>query len=240
MVEVAPGEYFVGSDEGLFGITIKNYAVDRQTGELSGKRYSRIHEILFHPYTQRLVMFDYSEGLGVWDMKSEQLVGTWNRLLNSRVSGLRIWDDRTVLVATDGEGIFRMDIVNPDITSFIQTDFENDNSIRTNRIADVFVDDQKLIWVADYPEGVSMIDVESPDDYKWYRARSGDSHSLTNNRVNAVLHDSDGDVWFATDHGISCFHPSTGLWNRIVTPLPCQMYTALCLSLIHISEPTRH
>lgn len=39
----------------------------------SGKRYSRIHEILFHPYTQRLVMFDYSEGLGVWDMKSEQL-----------------------------------------------------------------------------------------------------------------------------------------------------------------------
>lgn len=228
MVEVAPGEYFVGSDEGLFGITIKNYAVDRQTGELSGKRCSRIHEILFHPYTQRLVVFDYSEGLGVWDMKSEQLVGTWNRLLNSRVSGLRIWDDRTVLVATDGEGIFRMDIVNPDITSFIQTDFENDNSIRTNRIADVFVDDQKLIWVADYPEGVSMIDVESPDDYKWYRARSGDSHSLTNNRVNAVLHDSDGDVWFATDHGISCFHPSTGLWNRIVTPLPCQMYTALC------------
>jgi len=144
--------------------------------------------------------------------------------LNSRVSGLRIWDDRTVLVATDGEGIFRMDIVNPDITSFIQTDFENDNSIRTNRIADVFVDDQKLIWVADYPEGVSMIDVESPDDYKWYRARSGDSHPLTNNRINAVLHDSDGDVWFATDHGISCFHPSTGLWNRIVTPLPCQMY----------------
>ena len=133
MVEVAPGEYFVGSDEGLFGITIKNYAVDRQTGELSGKRCSRIHEILFHPYTQRLVVFDYSEGLGVWDMKSEQLVGTWNRLLNSRVSGLRIWDDRTVLVATDGEGLFRMDIVNPDITSFIQTDFENDNSIRTNR-----------------------------------------------------------------------------------------------------------
>lgn len=46
------------------------------------------------------------EGLGVWDMKSEQLVGTWNRLLNSRVSGLRIWDDRTVLVATDGEEYF--------------------------------------------------------------------------------------------------------------------------------------
>ncbi|MDM7245031.1 two-component regulator propeller domain-containing protein, partial [Escherichia coli] len=103
-----------------------------------------------------------------------------------------------------------MDIINPEIRSFVHTDFENGNSIRTNRIADLFVDDQKHIWVADYPEGVSMIDMDSPDDYKWYRFQAGNTHSLANNRINAVLHDSDGDVWFATDRGISCFHPSTG------------------------------
>ena len=227
MVEVAPGEYFVGSDEGLFEITMKGYSIEKQSGELSGKRCRRIHEMLFHPYSGRLIIADYSEGLMVWDTKSEQMIYTWDRPVNSRISSLRTLDDRNVLVATDGEGLYRMDIINPEIRSFVHTDFENGNSIRTNRIADLFVDDQKHIWVADYPEGVSMIDMDSPDDYKWYRFQAGNTHSLANNRINAVLHDSDGDVWFATDRGISCFHPSTGRWERIVTDLPCQMYTAL-------------
>ena len=176
MVEVAPGEYFVGSDEGLFEITMKGYSIEKQSSELSGKRCRRIHEMLFHPYSGRLIIADYSEGLMVWDTKSERMIYTWDRPVNSRISSLRTLDDRNVLVATDGEGLYRMDIINPEIRSFVHTDFENGNSIRTNRIVDLFVDDQKHIWVADYPEGVSMIDMDSPDDNKWYRLQAGNTH----------------------------------------------------------------
>lgn len=73
--------------------------------------------MLFHPYSGRLIIADYSEGLMVWDTKSERMIYTWDRPVNSRISSLRTLDDRNVLVATDGEGLYRMDIINPEIRS---------------------------------------------------------------------------------------------------------------------------
>lgn len=37
MVEVAPGEYFVGSDEGLFEITMKGYSIENNPANCPGR-----------------------------------------------------------------------------------------------------------------------------------------------------------------------------------------------------------
>ena len=48
------------------------------------------------------------------------------------------------------------------------------------------------------------------------------SHGLPNNSIRSILEDDKGCIWIATNNGLSRFQPTENL------------------SLIHISEPTRH
>ena len=133
-----------------------------------------------------------------------------------------------LLIATDGVGVFQMNMENYQITPFLDTDIGKEMSIRSNRIADLYVDEYQRLWIADFPDGITMYTPPGQERYKWFRHIDGNSQSLINDRVNAVLRDSEGYIWFATDKGVCCYSPETHQWQELTSNLPCKLYTSLC------------
>ena len=135
-----------------------------------------------------------------------------------------------MLIATEGIGVYCLNMDNYQISSFLNADSEKGGSIRSNRISDLFVDEHQRIWVADFPDGVSMVDGLDLEEHGWYKHVSGDEQSLINDRVNALLKDSEGDIWFATDNGISCYFSRTGKW------LPIYLVSNILLFVKYLRE----
>lgn len=228
-MEATPGTYFLSSERGLFSVSLSNYTLVKLSSELSGGRCKLISKFLYQAESRKLVLADCTGGICVYDCEYDQMmVLPKNQLKGSKVNCLRTFKDKAVLIATDGAGVYHLNMADYQMTEYLSADFENGHSVRTNRIADLFVDEQSRVWVADYPEGVTLFDPEGANGCKWYKHEAGNKQSLLNNRVNAVLKDSGGDLWFATDDGICRFHPPTGRWHEISSDFPCRIYTSLC------------
>lgn len=228
-IEATPGTYFLSSERGLFSVSLSNYTLVKLSSELSGGRCKLISKFLYQAESRKLVLADCTGGICVYDCEHDQMmVLPKNQLKGSKVNCLRTFKDKAVLIATDGAGVYHLNMADYQMTEYLSADFENGHSVRTNRIADLFVDEQSRVWVADYPEGVTLLDPEGTNGCKWYKHEAGNKQSLLNNRVNAVLKDSGGDIWFATDDGICRFHPRTGQWHEISSDFPCRIYTSLC------------
>lgn len=228
-MEATPGTYFLSSERGLFSVSLSNYTLVKLSSELSDGRCKLTSEFLYQAESGKLVLADCTGGICVYDCEHDQMmVLPKNQLKGSKVNCLRTFKDKAVLIATDGAGVYHLNMADYQMTEYLSADFENGHSVRTNRIADLFVDEQSRVWVADYPEGVTLFDPEGTNGCKWHKHEAGNKQSLLNNRVNAVLKDSGGDLWFATDDGICRFHPRTGQWHEISSDFPCRIYTSLC------------
>jgi signal transduction histidine kinase/DNA-binding response OmpR family regulator len=94
-------------------------------------------------------------------------------------------------------------------------DYNSYNGMNGNNIYDVFVDNER-IWMSNYPVGVTLLNNQF-SSYKWIRHSIGNEQSLVNNQVNYILQDRSGDVWYATNNGISLYHPSTGQWESFLS-----------------------
>lgn len=228
LLPIGNHKYCLSSESGVFSFILSGDTLVDISSDLSGGCYSQVYKMFYVPEVHRLIWADRSEGLGVYDCAVERLVYCRNDWKENRISCLKAFKERKVLIATEGVGIYCMDMDNFQISPFLNADFKKEGYIRSNRIADLYVDERQRVWVADFPEGVCVFNNWGVDRQKWYRHVPGDKQSLINDRINALLKDSEGDIWFATDNGISCYFPRTGRWKHITTDLPCRQYTALC------------
>ena len=128
--------------------------------------------------------------------------------------------DRTnpdrLLIATDGGGVLTLDIAEKRISRFLTDDSKSLNKMNGNIIKDVCMDKDNRIWCVVFPIGITLYSDRYPS-YKWVRHETSNANSLSHNCINHILEDTDGDVWFATNNGISCYHPKEKRWTTYCT-----------------------
>lgn len=220
-------KYYLSSERGILSFTVSADSMAYLTSELSGERFTRVYKMLYVPESHCLVMADSMDGLGVFDCAAGQLKSVQKAWSENRISSMKALGEDAVLIATEGIGIYRMDMNTYRIKPFLSAGSGNENSIRSNRISDIYVDDSRRIWIADFPDGVTVANSPEPDKRRWYGHIGGNEQSLIDDRVNALLKDSEGDIWFATDNGISCYFTRTGRWKHVTSQLLCRQYTSL-------------
>ena len=124
------------------------------------------------------------------------------------------YDDETMLVGIDGEGVFQM---HRDGSGMCELLFDaNDTGhgvLHGNGIYSIVVDTWKNIVIGSYSGG---IDIARPTGSTTaiYRYVPGDRQSLLNDHVNTVMPLSAELVLMGTDNGISIVNVRTGVWQH--------------------------
>ena len=77
-------------------------------------------------------------------------------------------NDRELLIATGGRGVYRMDMDSLVPKPYITADYASHNGMNGDNINDIYVDGGDRIWLANYPAGVTIRN-NRYQSYEWFR-----------------------------------------------------------------------
>ena len=165
-----------------------------------------------------------TQGICVYDLKTGLRIGSpFLHLSHNPVRAILPLDSASMLVGIDGEGVYLVDRHTFRPRLLFNAMDETDNALMGNGIYTIYVDRQKNIWMGSYTGGVDVA-IPSLFNISIFRHEYKDVNSLMDNTVNAICETQDGTLWFATNLGLSIYHPKTGLWqyalkNKVVVTL---------------------
>lgn len=182
---------------------------------LRGSEKFNVQSIFYDSATGYLWVGTLTDGVRVFDVKAKQWKDT-PQLRNIPVNPIRsfaLYDATTLLVGVDGGGVYRVDRHLQASSLFLNAEDETSNALTGNGIYTICVDKDRNIWVGSYTGGV---DVAYPSviDVRIFKHEYNNPATLIANNVNDICETADGTLWFATDIGLSIYHPSTGSWHH--------------------------
>ncbi len=182
-----------------------------------------------------LVIGTLVDGIYVYNIHNHQLTSVTDHLKDVNVNAIIASKNNPyeVLIATNGAGIYRLNLTTYSLSPFLSADHNHSNKMNGNIINDLYIDDNQKLWMAVYPTGITVYSDKYPG-YKWIQHSYDNPNSLIDNQVNYILEDSDGDIWYATNNGICCHNPQTGEWKSLMSTyhqdMPSQnhVFISLC------------
>lgn len=226
-------DFYIGTDHGLYHLVMDARTWQPKSCRPVGNMRSLIREIHYHPYTQKLFVGTLNDGIWAFDLKNPTDTRPHRMRGDADITRIVTYNDEEVLIATNGQGVFRMNALSGEVEPYITANYNSFNELNVNNFNDVFVDDQQRIWLISYPGGITIRDNRYPG-YKWIKHSVGNKRSLINDQVYDILEDSDGDLWFGTGNGVSLYRKSTRTWHNYLSSFddePMDMnhtFKALC------------
>lgn len=203
--------FFIGTESGLYQAIL-----DEQRMSLTCKSAYDLHipvsELFFSDTLKKLFVGTFKQGIWICDLNTSSETSSDRTLSDVNVKRIVPVGEKEVLIATDGKGIYRMNVDSCHAVPYIVADYTIHNGMNGNNINDVYVDGDGRIWIANYPSGITIRD-NRYGGYRWTRHSVGNRQSLVNDQVHDVIEDSDGDLWFGTSNGISFYNSGTGEWH---------------------------
>ena len=151
-------------------------------------------------------------------------------LTDVSITRIKPLNNKELLVATDGAGVYKININSYLTTPYIVADYNQYNEMNGNNISDFYVDDEQRIWLANYPIGITVRN-NRHSSYNWIKHSIGNKQSLINDQVNSIIEDSERDLWYATNNGISYYNSETGVWHSFMSSLKRMEATRITYSL---------
>ena len=228
------GEYFLASKKQIYKISVGN---DRTTAQraviIDGLGLTDY--IYYHRDTEYLVINTLTDGLYVYDTAGEELFSVGKILTDVSINTIKPYGGSgcEVLIATDGDGVYRLNLKDRTFGKFLTEDYSRLNRMNGNIIKDLCIDHDGRIWNVIYPTGITVY-TGKYQPYEWIRHSKDNGNSLVDNRINAIMTDSEGDVWYATSNGISRHDRSTGKWTNYLSAFTedsendNHIFTSLC------------
>lgn len=199
---------FIGTVNGLFPVRERDGVLEALADTDSIR--TPVSELYYHPGSKKLFVGTFRKGILVYG------VSAGSTLRNVAVNRITPLNDRELLIATGGRGVYRMDMDSLVPKPYITADYASHNGMNGDNINDIYVDRGDRIWLANYPAGVTIRN-NRYQSYEWFRHSPGNSRSLVNDQVHDVIEDSEGDLWFATSNGISLLQPAVGRWRSFLS-----------------------
>ncbi|MDB9782538.1 ATP-binding protein [Winogradskyella sp.] len=121
--------------------------------------------------------------------------------------------NKTLLLATDGDGIYKLDSAFKKIAHYTENPNEV-NSISSNGIYDIEWNNEGILWVATYGGGLNYYN-SGKLPFHNIRHKINNKNSIITNFTRAIAKDKNGNIWFGTKKGISVWNRTTDSWQHI-------------------------
>ena len=226
--------FYVGTEHGVFLAEVRNDTLQpiNHCNLLIEGQNATVSSLYFDKNTQKLIVG--TPGHGVHIVKSLDELSNINELYLDGISvnTLVPYKDNFLLITTDGNGIFKLDLTTDKVEQFITANYEVENGMNGNTIKDIHIDEDERIWMVNFPIGVTIREL-GYSTYTWIKHSIGNPQSIVNNKVNAILKDSDNDIWFATSNGISLYKVKEGKWHSFFSSYDnhkntCKQFLSIC------------
>ncbi len=214
--QIDESHYFIGTETGIHYAKLENETLELIDCDKLESVKVQVSDLHFDRKAGKLFIGTFLRGVFVYDTHLKSIVQPDSNLKDITINKFKPLNDRELLIATDGGGVYKMNIATFRLAPYIITDYDSNNGMNGNSINDIYVDDEKRIWLANYPIGVTIQNNRYPE-YKWIKHSIGNKQSLVNDQVNAIIEDNDGDLWYATNNGISFFNSKTGQWRSVLS-----------------------
>lgn len=216
IIQTDSTSFFLGADSGLYSINMKNGQLQPQSCKAAGNIKTKISELYFHTASQKLFIGTFQDGILIYDLHHPSDIRSDLTPQDAIVTRIATFSDHEVLIATNGKGVFKMNIDSCRVEPYISANYDSYNEMNGDNIIDVYVDDEKRIWMVNSPGGITIRD-NRYIKYEWLKHSIGNSQSLINDQVHNILEDSEGDLWFGTSNGISLCNSKTGKWHSFLS-----------------------
>ena len=187
----------------------------------------------YSPAHRTLLIGTEDAGIVTYREETQEVIHHRELLPDVRVTKIiPCGDGSQVLFSTNAACVYQMALDDCLPQRYLGADYTTDYRMNTDNVADICFDQEGQLWMCSYPMGLTIRNTQYPE-LKWIRRSNLNVNTLTNNGVNYILEDSSHDFWFATDNGISVYHPQTKQWHTLLSmhdesPNPNHDFLTMC------------
>ena len=214
--QIDESHYFIGTEMGIHHAQLKDNTLQLLPCDKLDNVNIQVNDLHFDPKIRKLFIGTFQRGVMVYDMNTKTITQPEVSLKDVSISRIKPLNAKELLIATDGGGIYKMNVDTYQTVPFIVADYNSYNGMNGNSINDIYIDDEERIWMANYPIGITIQNNRYPS-YKWIKHSVGNKQSLINDQVNSIIEDSEGDLWYGTNNGISLQDSKTGKWRSFLS-----------------------
>lgn len=216
VAQIDDTHYYIATEEGIHYAELKDGTLSPIHCDKLDNIMIQINEIYFDQKARKLFIGTFQRGIFVYDMNTKQSYQPEYSLADMSINAIKPLNNKELLIATDGAGVFKMNVDTYHTTPYIVADYNKNNGMNGNNIYDIYLDDEGRIWMANYPIGITIRN-NRYSSYNWIKHSIGNKQSLVNDQVNSIIEDSEGDLWYATNNGISLYRTQTGEWHSFLS-----------------------
>lgn len=178
----------------------------------------------------KLYIGSFSNGVFVFDLPTETVTSLHKQIPNVPIRTFAKTDKNTILIATDGAGVYQINAETNEVTGRYITDEDDNKNISGNTISDLYIDERNGIWISTYTNGISYLNPGSPD-VQWIKHGHNNNNSLISSHINTIMQDSDGDFWYGTNNGISLYQHKNNKWTHFLNDRQDIGYSTVVLAI---------
>lgn len=216
IAQVDNSHFFIATEIGIRYVKLKDNTLQIIPNTTLDQMPLQANELYYHQQLKRLFVGTFEKGVFVYDIQNHRVIQPETTLSDVNITRIRPINQKELLIATEGMGIYKIDVDSCKTSPCIVANYESYNEMNGNNIKDLYVDDKKRIWLANFPIGVTVID-HRYKNYHWIKHSINNKQSLVNDQVYSVIEDSDGDLWFGTSNGISFYNSKTKQWHSFLS-----------------------
>lgn len=214
--QVDKSHFFIATETSVRYVEFKNNALHIIPHQALDRIHLQANELYYHRTSQRLFVGTFEKGVFAYDMHTRRIIQSDTDLSDVSITRIRPLNQKELLVATEGMGIYKINVNSCEASPYIVANYESYNEMNGNNINDIYIDEKKRIWLANYPTGVTVID-HRYTNYHWIKHSVNNKQSLVNDQVYSVIEDCDGDLWFGTSNGISYYDSKSKKWHSFLS-----------------------
>lgn len=209
--------YILGSINQLYLLSYDFKSLKKiGTWNLPTDKQVEFKNLLYEKKNKGLWIGTKNYGIIYYDFKSNSYK---ENKFNDYLKEFPVWDikkanDSTLLIGTDGAGLFAIDHKHKKIIKQYLYNQDDENTISSNVIHGILVSKNSLYFIATDIGGINILNPRKKDFISIKREK-GNKNSLGNNVIHAIEEISPGVIAFGTDRGISLWYRKTNLWRHI-------------------------
>ena len=212
---VSTDRFYISTEKTIHEAVFRDGRLVPVANDTFRKIRAQINQLYYDALNQKLYIGTFRRGFYIYQEKDKSLITPEKNIHDISVTKILPFNSDELLIATDGAGVFKMNLHTFHLESYVSSQQDHHNETNGNCILDLYIDDESRIWMANYPYDVTV----RHNKYSYHRLirhSIGNKQSLTNDNVNAILEDHNGDLWFATNDGISLYQVATKRWKSFL------------------------
>ncbi|UBM63393.1 response regulator [Candidatus Sulfidibacterium hydrothermale] len=209
--------YLLGTTNAILWLS-KDFKRTRQMGKWNPKlgKNVQVRALSYDAFNKRIWFGTQNTGLYYFDLKKNRYQES---LCNVNIKKYPVWDivqgnDTTMLVGTDGAGLFLVDLRKNEVIKQYTHNPDDEESISSNVIYGILVGREHVYFISTDIGGVDILNPLLPH-FRMLRREKGNTQSLRNNVVRAIVEPKPGWLAFGTEKDVSLWDRKHNHWQRL-------------------------